>query len=196
MRRALLALAALFALLGWSVDLQAQAPATRPPAGDLVLRGITFPENLAGFDRGDTRSFEQQSPGLGQSVAYHRTQPRLTATAFVYDKGLQLVPADAERLAAAERDEATHDVEAAGRQGLYQRTERLEAGQMPGPDGGPPQAFASFRLVREGAPQDSYLFVTVRRGNFVKVRVTGPSDPGTREAATAFAAEVARLAGR
>ena len=59
----------------------------------------------------------------------------------------------------------------------------------------PPFAKAHVAITQKGKTRDSFVFVTIRRGNFVKIRLTTAAD-NPDQLANRFASEYARLLGR
>ncbi len=172
----------LMALAGSGVLAQAAAPV---PAGPLRFGGFVFPEDIAGARRGSFRDYEPQAPGFGQSVSYVSAR-RTVFTVYVYDKRLTITEANAAGIARGERDEAARDIEAAVKQGSYDRAEPGDASGVLTPEMGAVYA-ARYRLsLRNGETRDSYAAVQVARGKIVKVRATGSDLPQTEGDVRAF----------
>lgn len=193
MRR--LSLSFTLAVLAWVGAIQSPPAETLANERALRLSDVPFPERIAGFERGATRDYERQEPGLGQSITYRLAEPRTTATVYVYTKLLRLASVEAGRLARSERDEAVADVRSMMSRGVYKNVEVMDVGEERLPSVNVLQAFATFRFALAGEEQESLLAVSVQRGAFVKVRVTGTPHPGARNMAAKFAAEVAHIAG-
>src|SRR5436190_124101 len=67
----------------------ALAAAAREP---VTLFGLTFPETVGAFQRGDSTDFEKNSPGLGHGVRYLRSG--WTVNVFIYDLRMPSIPDD------------------------------------------------------------------------------------------------------
>ena len=158
----------------------------------LTFHGLDFPDEIAGFVRGQHRDYETTNPGLGYSVAYRREG--WTATVYVYDLGLRSIPDDPRsRVSMRNFEQAKEDVLAAQRQGAYRSAELKRDFLLP-ETGAPRLQCASFTLVRrDNNEYDSYLCVTAWRGSFVKLRLTGERHESNDAAAGRFMAAWMRL---
>lgn len=153
----------------------APKPAGDPPAlaepRAAPDRTVNWPQ-IDGFEREGPRRFDD--PRLGYAMTYISAQG-LAATVYLYDRGLPAVPDGASELARAELANAIGDIEEARRRGMYKTvsgadSKRSNLGSGPGA----PEAWsAAFRLKpKEGDEAVSHLYVTGRRGEFVKIRCT------------------------
>ena len=162
----------------------AQAPAL------LEIAGFGFPARLAGLVRGEVSNYEPGAPGLGSSIKYGgRSQ---SADIYVYDKRLDLSRADPE-IAGRELESVIDDVREMGRRGHYNRVKLIEIGAVT-PTAAPITfAAAKLQFSRENVSFDSYGFVAIVRGKFIKVRYSTTTAPENDAKAQAFLAEVAGL---
>ena len=193
--RAPLIAGAAFGLLLCAEPAIARAPtrtATQRVSSCLALAGVDMPEMLAGLRRGDIRDYEVEEAGLGQSVAYYGPE-HMTATVYMYDRRQAGLRDEGGRLAKAERDTALDDIAAFVRRGTYDGADLVSKGDYR--PSRSPLVFASawVRLVKNGMRSDSFVYVTVAQGKFLKIRITGPERAGNDAAADAFAGAVAQL---
>ena len=128
-----------------------------------------------GFERGEVHRFDD--PRLGYSVAY-QSRAGLAATVYVYDKGIASIPDGASEVARAELARASDDIVEAKRRGRWQSVEGGQPRETRLGSGPRPLAAwaASLRLGHAEGEVLSDLFVTDRRGEFVKVRCTYPAE--------------------
>lgn len=146
--------------------------------------GLTFPQRLGPTARRDRTDYEPQAPGLGFSYAYRGGAT--TADIYVYDKGLRLQDGDRTRFE-AERDQAVGDISTLVRRGLYQRGEILNRATRP--IGAATFATARAAITNRGITVDSFVYVTILHGKFVKIRFSvAASDQQPADAADDFVA--------
>lgn len=146
------------------------AATPRPPE----RKAVSWPQ-VEGFERGEVRSFDD--PRLGYSVAYN-SAAGLAATVFVYGGGFADIPEGASDITRAELLKASSDVIEAKRRGMWKSVEGGQPRQAR--LGGRPNSLAawaaSFRLGHAEGEALSDIYVTGRRGEFVKVRCTYPAE--------------------
>lgn len=158
---------------------------------DLVVAGLSFPQNIGKFVRGNTRDFESDNPGLGSSVAYHR--PGVTTTVYVYDRQLTNIP-DGPRSnpVRTELDSALEEIAELVRRGNYQSWKPRQTGEFRSASPGSGFRFAVLTIRRDGRVTDSYVFVTALAGKFVKVRITAAAGTFGLEDAKRFVTALAK----
>ncbi len=151
-------------------------------APDPATRIAALPASIAGFARGPVQRYPD--PGLGASVNYEA--PATRATVYAYDRGRRDLATAPGGAVDQELRQALGEIQSAVRAGLYR-----------GGTSGPAADVGSFRCVpvtvilASGLGPDSFICVTVSRGQFVKLRFTGPS--GGQPLMRAFLAELTSL---
>lgn len=159
-------------------------PSRSPIAADVTqIDGYPFPAKISGLGRGQKTDYNEA--GLGFSVRYEN--PGETwADIFVYDLGENLNAAQAAKVSADQRDMALSDIQNAVSAGSYQGAKVIQKSDAA------PYAKAHLTITQRGATRDSFVFVTVAKNRFVKIRyTTSAKDPS--QAADKFAAEYARM---
>jgi len=169
---------------GLSGQALAQARTPLPPGQEVVeIEGFAFPSRIAGLPR--SMKADYGSPDLGFSVRYGTSQ-ETWADIYVYDKGLDLSSGAPLTLARQEVEAAIEDVRTLVEQGHYQRATangRSSSGSF---------AAAHLTIVQGGQARDSFVFVTVHKGRFVKIRVTTSLGNGAQPLAHRFVEEYGR----
>lgn len=169
------------------VSQAAADPARSPiPAQVTQIDGYPFPVKIAGLPRGQKTDYN--SPGLGFSVRYE-VPGETWADIFVYDLGQDLASEDARQLAVDQREIALGDIRTAVSAGSYQDAKLIAKADSA------PYARAHLAITQRGVTRDSFVFVTVNRKNFVKIRYTSSAKDAV-QMADQFAAEYARQLGR
>lgn len=163
---------------------QAAAEPTRSPIPAQVTQidGFPFPARIAGLPRG--QKVDYNTPGLGFSVRYEISGEGW-ADIFIYDLSQDLTSADARQRAIQQRDAALSDIEAAVSAGSYQEAKLVTKADT--------ASYASAHLVitQKGTTRDSFIFITVAKKSFVKIRYTTSAENADKLAGS-FAAEYAR----
>jgi hypothetical protein len=131
---------------------------------------VTWPQ-VERFTRDEVHRFDD--PRLGYSVTY-RSPAGLAATVYVYTGGVAAIPDGASEVARAELAKATADVMEAKRRGVWTSVDGGQPREERFGTGPRPLAVwaASFRLGHAEGEAISDLYVTGRRGEFVKIRCT------------------------
>ena len=156
------------------------------PAQVKQIDGYPFPADIAGFRRGQKADYN--TAGLGFSVRYEKSNSTW-ADIYIYDLGQNLKSADTRKASADQRDSALGDIDQAVSAGSYQSARLIAKTE------GPPFAKAHLAITRNDKILDSYVFVTVRKGKYVKIRLTSAAD-NADQLASRFASEFARLLAR
>jgi hypothetical protein len=163
---------------------QADADPVRSPIPAQVTQidGYPFPPKIAGLSRGQKVNYN--APGLGFSVRYE-TPNEGWADIFIYDLGQDLTSEDARELAAEQREAALSDIKTAVSAGSYQDAKLVAKADTAS------YAKAHLIITQRGVRRDSFVFITVSKGNFVKIRYT-TSAKNAGQSADQFATEYAR----
>jgi len=172
-------------ILGSSYGSGAFAEATKSsiPAQVKQIDGYPFPERIGNLRRGQRTDYN--SPGLGFSVRYE-TPSDTWADIFIYDLNEDLSAVDARKASHDQRDRALSDIDQGVSSGSYQNAALISKAEVA------PFAKAHVAITQKGKTRDSYVFVTIHKNNFVKIRLTTSSDKPD-ELADRFASEYARL---
>ncbi|MBM1174800.1 hypothetical protein [Microvirga arabica] len=177
----------LAALITASV-LPAQAQPVRsaisPAISVAEIEGFPFPKTLGNFTR--QSKVDYKTPGLGFSVTY-LAPSGAWADIYVYDKQLKLPTGPALPQAKRELDFAISDVGSALKSGAYQDAKLLDSSASGS------FAMAHMKITQRGTERDSYIFVTLHDGMFVKIRVTADSGAGARRMAQDLVADYRRI---
>lgn len=163
---------------------QAAADPVRSPIPAQVTQidGYPFPAKIAGLTRG--QKVDYNSPGLGFSVRYE-VPGETWADIFIYDLEQELASEDARELAADQREIAVDDIKNAVSAGSYQDAKLIAKADAAS------YAKAHLTITQKGVTRDSFIFVTVARKNFIKIRYT-TSAKNANQIADQFAGEYAR----
>lgn len=141
------------------------------------IEGFSFPNRIAGLLR--SVKVDYRSPGLGFSVLYGK--PGETwADIYVYDKLLELTSGSPLAHAREELEAALGDVKTHVELGNYQQASiknRSTSGAF---------AKAHLSIVQGGQERQSFVFVTVQKGKFVKIRMTSNLGSEARPLADRF----------
>jgi hypothetical protein len=140
-----------------------------------------FPARAGGLARITRVDYEARAPGLGFSIRY--ADGTRKADVYIYDKGMVLRDGD-RAVFEDERDHAVGDIELLAQRGNYEEAEILARATRPLL--GTPFATARARIVDRGVGLDSFVYVTIRNGKFLKVRYSAPARPDTQARADAF----------
>ncbi|PVE25242.1 hypothetical protein DC522_06855 [Microvirga sp. KLBC 81] len=153
------------------------------PAQVTQIDGYPFPAKIAGLPRRQRTDYNEA--GLGFSVRYE-VPGETWADIFIYDLSEDLTSAEAQQAAADQREIALSDIQTAVSAGSYQEAKVIAKSEAV------PYAMAHLTITQKGKTRNSYVFITVSRKNFVKIRYT-TSAPNADQMADKFAAEYARL---
>jgi len=162
----------------------AAEPTRNPiPAQVTHIEGYPFPAKIAGLARGHKTDYNE--PGLGFSVHYGKPGESW-ADIYIYNSGENLAAADPRKASAEQREIALGDIKTAVSAGSYQNATLIEKTEAA------PFAKAHLAITQNRKTRDSYVFITLRKNNFVKIRLT-TSAGNPDQLAGKFAAEYARL---
>jgi len=171
-RIVLLGLLAIF-----SAPVRAEAP---------VYFGLSFPDSVAGFPRGDVRDFEKDHPGLGYGVKYNKDNTWLVDV-FIYDDGFKDLPDSLSAdVVVKQFDQARGDIytNQKNNHGKVQDKGRFT---IAGPDK-KPRFSCGVYLIETGTHKkiDSFLCLTVWKGKFVKYRLSTLTNSASTDVAKRF----------
>ncbi len=160
-------------------------PTAEPPQDDsaqdlqqLLARALIptfdFPD-VDGFERGEIHNFED--PKQGYSFPYDSRTPKITATVYVYNRGLSEITDEiAKSKLKDEVDEVEQALPEMVRRGYYTSYTRLGDGER---DFGSKKAlWRSFEIGHTDGTLASDVYVTATRNCFIKVRCTYAADCG------------------
>ncbi|MCG7394572.1 hypothetical protein MHY87_16830 [Microvirga sp. ACRRW] len=164
---------------------QAAAEVTRSPIPAQVsqIDGYPFPARLAGLARGQKTDYG--TPGLGFSVRYE-IPGEGWADIYIYDLGHDLTSANARQNSIEQRESALSDIQAHVSKGTYQEAKLITKADAN------PYAKAHLEITQKGTTRSSFIFITVAKGNYVKIRYT-TSAPNANRVVEKFASEYARF---
>lgn len=160
------------------------SPSKSPiPAQVTRIDGYPFPAKIAGLLRGQRTDYSEA--GLGFSVRYE-VPGETWADIFIYDLHQDLTSADLYQVSIDQREMALGEIETAVSAGSYQEARLVAKAEAT------PYAKARLTITQRGTTRASYVFITVSKNKFVKIRYT-TSAPNADQMADSFAAEYARL---
>lgn len=178
-----------------------EGPPAQPPSGAAratLAIVAALPQEIMGFRRdGEPVDYETRHPGLGASVNYRRIGAGGLVTVYVYDgysPPRRLTDgAQSEEVGAHLRSAGNEIAQAAQQRGTKLRGP-AEAAPVPGPNGQPAMRCQRYGMTFEnGDTAESHLCIGVLQGRLLKMRVTQPPLPATRDAeVAAFGAAVVR----
>lgn len=136
---------------------------------------FAFPAEMAGFVRGPRTDYESRAPGFGSSVVY--TNGRWKADVYVYDLGQAAIPDGPSSPAVRDQvEQAGREIGAMVQRGIYRGSEDKGAVRLPGTVG----KVLTCRAFGIDHPAlgatESLLCLTGLRGQFVKFRLSGPTE--------------------
>lgn len=153
------------------------APAAAPESMEVyreMATGIEFPQQLAKFERGEVKAFED--PALGVGIGYSRETANVTL--YIFDGGVKDIGRGIESPAVKMQFErAKRDIAEAQKRGLYEaleQTAEMEAA-IGDAERGFPVLVSSYRLTIDKEAVISHIYLTGCRSRFVKVRITYPA---------------------
>jgi len=139
------------------------------PAHADVIGGINFPRMLAGFELRSPIDNEKSNPGLGVTLLYNT--PGAKISVFVYNHSLSNIPDGIDSsIIQNEFGKARGNVQQVYSDAqLLIREDRFTASGIP-----LLQSAFQYTEMRPGSRETmfSHLYLTARKGNFVKVRAT------------------------
>jgi hypothetical protein len=182
-RRLVLCSALLF-LLVVPAAAQSTQSVDLPGTSVIDIKGFKFPGRISGLGRNKKTTYNV--PGAGFSVSYG--EPGDTwADIYIYDREMDLPMSSANPLAKNELQAALRDVQTSVKLGIYQRADLVEVSTSGA------FARAQVAITQNQQNRDSFLFVTARNGNFVKIRLTTGSDAHSKERAQRFLEDYSRV---
>lgn len=139
------------------------------PAHAVVIGGIDFPRTLGGFELKSVNDLEKLSPGLGVSLNYN--VPGVVATVYVYGATWGNIPDGADspiikkHFASVKNDVIKIHPDAK----ILDRESQFLVEGIP-----VLHSASQYISIVEGArkAEESHLYLTALKGNFVKVRIT------------------------
>jgi hypothetical protein len=148
------------------------------------IEGFGFPRHIAGMLR--NQKIDYKVPGLGFSVFYGRPGDTW-ADIYIYDKRLDLTSGSPLHLARKELESAIGDVEEHVKMGNYQ------SAVIQGQSTSGLFAKAHVKIKQNGKERDSFVFITVNKGKFVKIRLTSSAGAAADRIAQNFLSEYNRV---
>ncbi len=150
--------------------------------------GLTIPDFVGGFTRGQLNDYEARSPGLGYSIRFP-ARHGWVVDAYIYDFQLKFIPDDIESSVVREQlTRAKGDIFELGRRGSYANVQEGSEFTI-GRSGRTRFVCATFSYLR-GEKRDlnveSYLCLTSWNNKFVKIRMTAPKGAMSRADAVNF----------
>ena len=139
------------------------------PAHADVIGGIKYPRTLGGFELRSVIDNEKSNTGLGSTLLYNA--PGVKVSVFVYDHSERNIPEGIDsNIIHSEFTQARGNVQQAYPDAqILVREERLLVAGIP-----ILQSAFQYTEMRPGSRDTvlSHLYLTARKGNFVKVRAT------------------------
>jgi hypothetical protein len=154
------------------------------PAAVTAVEGYPFPQQLAGLPRLEKTDFH--SAQWGFSIRYGDAQT--WADIYVYDRDKKLRPATASKDAASELDAVLEEIASSAARGGYDDAKLIgksKTGNF---------AKAHLTITQQQRTRDSYVFITVSKVNFIKIRLT-TSRKNANQFADKLVDEYAKLLG-
>ena len=179
--------ALLLAVLATQALAEPTSSALPSEARTIAIGSYIFPRTVGDFSRVSKTDYD--SDGLGFSVRYRR-EDDTWADVYIYDRSRNLRSGSALSHARSELVSALEAIDEGVSRGAYERAavlDRSEAGAF---------AKAHLTVVRAGTTRDSYVFITVHKGNFVKIRLTSGDRRNADAIASRFLKEYSRVLGK
>jgi len=177
-----IALLGLFAIFGGPV--RAEAP---------VYYGLSFPDSVAGFPRGDVKDFEKDHPGLGYGVKYNKDNTWIVDV-FIYDDDLKDLPDSLSAdVVVKQFEQARGDIYTSQKNnnGTVQDKGRFA---ITGPDKKPRFSCGAYLIETSNHKKiDSFLCLTVWHGKFVKYRLSTLSKSDSTDVTKRFVGGWAKI---
>ncbi len=151
------------------------------------MRGIRCPAFVERLARAEEGNYEAQAAGMGVGVGYRGGNT--FANLYIYDRGRSGLPSGATTpVARQELDSALADIQAIVRAGRYKSARVVRQFEV---KDGPSTLYIGAQIAVEQAQGtamlDSFLFVTVRGSNYVKIRYSTAAHDGSAGEAERFA---------
>jgi hypothetical protein len=128
----------------------------------MAIDGYPFPQQLAGLPRLEKTDFHNAP--LGFAVRYGNAQT--WADIYVYNRDRKLTSANASKDAASELEAALEEIASSVTGGGYDDAKLIDKSTTGG------FATAHLSIAQRQQTRDSYVFITVSKANFVKIRLT------------------------
>lgn len=144
------------------------SPAIAQPTKSTIAAAVTeidgypFPQMIAGLPRLEKTDFH--STKWGFSVRYG--DARTWADIYIYNQDRKLTSANARKDAASELDAALEEIASSVTGGGYDDAKLIDKSTTGG------FATAHLSITQRQQTRDSYVFITVDKANFVKIRLT------------------------
>ena len=179
--------AALLSLVATQAFAQPTQSALPPDVKVVQIGSFPFPRKIAGLSR--TLKMDYRSAGWGFSVRYTGIDDTW-ADIYIYDREQDLASGSALAHAKAELASTLGDINAGVSRGSYQSAKVVDQSQD--------ETFvkAHLKIAQAGKTRDSYVFVTVRHKNFVKIRLTSGDRKYADRIAQGFLTEYGGLLGK
>lgn len=161
--------------------------------GEQEVAGYKVPDNLATMEYVSSHDYEKTEPGLGQSLRYE-SESGMWANVYFYDLSQPSIPDGiTSKITKAQFQQAIGDV----KQHSEYRNVKVEKAEETIEAQGIAWLWAGFTYDNDKAKQKlaSYLFVTAKDGQFIKVRFNGPIEKTTqtRQTARTFVSQLSRV---
>jgi hypothetical protein len=159
-----------------------------PPDAKVVeIGGFFFPSKIAGLSRSSKTDY--RSTALGFSVRYTGIDDAW-ADIYIYDREQDLASGSALAHAKAELASTLGDIDAGVSRGSYQSAKLVDQSQD--------ETFAKahLKIAQAGKTRDSYVFISVRHKNFVKIRLTSGDRKYADRIAQGFLEEYRQVLGK
>jgi hypothetical protein len=150
------------------------------------IGSFPFPRKIAGLSR--TLKTDYRSAGWGFSVRYTGIDDTW-ANIYIYDREQDLASGSALAHAKAELASTLGDIEAGVSRGSYESAKVVDQSE----DGA--FAKAHLKIAQAGKTRDTYVFITVRHENFVKIRLTSGDRKYADRIAQGFLTEYSEVLG-
>jgi hypothetical protein len=131
---------------------------------------VRFPSRISLMELTNITFFEEKNPGLGTGLSYRGDD--IKADVYIYDMNFSRIPDGvSSEFAKINFKWSNMEIEELGRRGVYARLKEL------GSDGvkkisDTDYLCKKFSYVEEGSSKESFLYLTCRSGNFIKIRLT------------------------
>ena len=136
-----------------------------------VIGGIDFPRTLAGCERQSIIDFEKSSPGLGVGLSYNA--PFVKVSVFVYDHSQDNIPEgiDSSVIRNEFAQAISHVQQSYPDTQMLVKEEKFLVADIP-----ILHSTFNYTEMKPGSrePVAGHLYLTARKGNFIKVRTTYP----------------------
>ncbi len=148
----------------------AQPTKSAIPATVTEINGYPFPPQLAGLPRLGKTDFHSSQWGF--SVRYGNS--RTWADIYVYDGNKDLASAAPRKAAMNELQSALKEISSSVEAGGYDDAKLVDTSESNG------FAKAHLTITQQQRTRASYVFITVRKANFVKIRLTTSEENSDR----------------